>query len=723
MTIATSNLTRLPYGKGGRDVTLPVDGGTHIYAATLVSQLTATGMLVPCSTALSGPAIAVSTHEQDNSAGADGALRCVCETDRIFLLANAAAPHACSEATLYGAVVWAEDDHTISADSQSETLQPGGYFAGMEPDGKVRVFVSSRRIGADSEINEPDMSSVHGVRGASTANVANLAAFTVAAVDGLTYVAGERIFLKNQTATEENGIYVVGTVAGGTAPLTRSLDADGTDEVIAGMIVLVSEGTAGADTAWKLDTNDDIVVDTTGLTYTQIPWGFGLVGSVVASTIAGASAAGTGLTAARIDHKHALAAAVPTGSVVISAGVEGAATTAVRADHVHPCASAAPTGATLVQAAAEGVATTLARSDHAHVGASAAPTGATLVQAAAEGVATTYARSDHAHVGASAAPTGATLVQAAAEGAATTYARSDHAHVGASAAPTGATLVQAAAEGAATTYARSDHAHVGASAAPTGATLVQAAAEGAATTYARSDHAHVGASAAPGNTGSLNAEGAATTYARTDHTHAEHALEVRYVMTTNVANLAAFTVVQDGVTGIETDLVLLANQTGGDESGVYVIGAVAGGTAPLTRVAWLPATAVVRGGYTVHVEEGTLFADTNWFIAEAGAITIGTTAHHWYPESITQSVILVAGTVTVANVPVLSATKSAVVLTRQAANTCAATDGGYHATTGGATGITPGVVGTAAVIIEACVLAGTINNADISTLHATIINR
>jgi len=722
MAISTINLVRRPYGKSGRDINLPVDGGTHIYEGTLVSQLNATSMLVPGSTAASGPAIGVSTHEQDNSLGADAALRCDVETDRNFIFANATGADAVSEATPYGSVVWMYDDHTIADNSAGETRQPAGYFAGLEPDDAVRIFVSSRRVGSDADISHPDEISLHRVRGVALADVANLAAFTVAN-DGITFAATERVGLVAQTSTEENGVYVVGTVAGGTAPLTRALDADGAAEIVSGMVIVASEGTLGKDRAWKLDTNDPITIDTTGLVFTEIPWGFGAVGSIVASTVAGASAAGTGLTAARIDHKHALAAAVPTGSVVISAGVEGAATTAVRADHVHPCASAAPTGATLVQAAAEGVATTLARSDHAHVGASAAPTGATLVQAAAEGVATTYARSDHAHVGASAAPTGATLVQAAAEGAATTYARSDHAHVGASAAPTGATLVQAAAEGAATTYARSDHAHVGASAAPTGATLVQAAAEGAATTYARSDHAHVGASAAPGNTGSLNAEGAATTYARTDHTHAEHALEVRYVMTTNVANLAAFTVVQDGVTGIENDLVLLANQTGGDESGVYVIGAVAGGTAPLTRVAWLPATAVVRGGYTVHVEEGTLFADTNWFIAEAGAITIGTTAHHWYPESITQSVILVAGTVTVANVPVLSATKSAVVLTRQAANTCAATDGGYHATTGGATGITPGVVGTAAVVIEACVLAGTINNADISTLHATIINR
>jgi len=199
--------------------------------------------------------------------------------------------------------------------------------------------------------------------------------------------------------------------------------------------------------------------------------------------------------------------------------------------------------------------------------------------------------------------------------------------------------------------------------------------------------------------------------------------QCRYVMTTDVADLGSFTVAQDGVTGIEGDYVLLANQTTAAENGVYVLGAVGGGTCALTRADWMPADLVLRSGYTVRVSEGTLFANTNWFIPTTGSITIGTTAHTWYPESVTQSIVLVAGTKTVSNVPILSTTKSAVILTRQAADTCVATDGGYHATNGGATGLTAGTVGTAAAIIEACVLAGTINVADVSTLHCTIVNR
>ena len=101
---------------------------------------------------------------------------------------------------------------------------------------------------------------------------------------------------------------------------------------------------------------------------------------------------------------------------------------------------------------------------------------------------------------------------------------------------------------------------------------------------------------------------------------------------------------------------------------------------------------------------------------------VDTTAHDWFPRSVSLSVALTAGTVTISSVPILSVTKSNVLLTRQIANTSVATDGGYHPTVAGATGLTAGVVGTAAAIIEATVLAGTINAADISTLHATIIN-
>lgn len=141
MSNSTVNLALFPYGKGGREVFLPVDGGAHIFAGTLVSQLSGTAMLVPGSTASSGPAVGVSTQEVDNTAGADGDKRCKLLYAQIFLFTNGAGGDACSEATLFGVPVYMGDDHTIFDNDASGTLKVAGRFAGMEPDGKVRVLV------------------------------------------------------------------------------------------------------------------------------------------------------------------------------------------------------------------------------------------------------------------------------------------------------------------------------------------------------------------------------------------------------------------------------------------------------------------------------------------------------------------------------------------------------------------------------------------------------
>lgn len=146
MTNADTNLVVYPYGLGGRNVVLPVDGGSHIYAGTLVAQL-GTGMLVPASTATAGPAIGVATHEVDNTDGSDGDLRCTVAYGAIFIFNNGTNTDACSEATTFSAIVYCGDDHTIFDNDGSATLRPAGRFMGLEPDGRVRVFVGMSNLG------------------------------------------------------------------------------------------------------------------------------------------------------------------------------------------------------------------------------------------------------------------------------------------------------------------------------------------------------------------------------------------------------------------------------------------------------------------------------------------------------------------------------------------------------------------------------------------------
>lgn len=110
---------------------------------------------------------------------------------------------------------------------------------------------------------------IHPARAVATSNVANLAAFTVAH-DGLTMVAGERVALVGQSTGSQNGIYVLGTVGSGTAPLTRATDFDAAAEIKPGTLIAVAAGAAGANTIWQLTNTTAPTVGTTALTFAQI---------------------------------------------------------------------------------------------------------------------------------------------------------------------------------------------------------------------------------------------------------------------------------------------------------------------------------------------------------------------------------------------------------------------------------------------------------------------
>ena len=109
-------------------------------------------------------------------------------------------------------------------------------------------------------------------RVASTANIV-LSTGTALTIDGVVTVAGDRVLVKDQTTTTENGIYVVAAGA-----WSRAADADSSAEVTAGMFTFVSEGTVNADAGFVLTTNDAITLGTTALAFAQ----FSGAGQVVA---------------------------------------------------------------------------------------------------------------------------------------------------------------------------------------------------------------------------------------------------------------------------------------------------------------------------------------------------------------------------------------------------------------------------------------------------------
>ena len=95
---------------------------------------------------------------------------------------------------------------------------------------------------------------------------------------------------------------------------------------------------------------------------------------------------------------------------------------------------------------------------------------------------------------------------------------------------------------------------------------------------------------------------------------------VRAVGATNVSTTAAPAAV-DGVTLAAGDIVLLKGQTTGSQNGPW---AFAASGAAMTRPSWWTGN-VAEGQYFI-VAEGTVFADTKFFLTTIGTITVDTTA-------------------------------------------------------------------------------------------------
>lgn len=88
-------------------------------------------------------------------------------------------------------------------------------------------------------------------------------------VDGVSLSLNDRVLVTGQTNNVQNGIYYVTTLGSGSNGVwSRSVDGDTTGEILSGMIIMVTEGTAYADTQWKLITNDPITIGVTGLVFT-----------------------------------------------------------------------------------------------------------------------------------------------------------------------------------------------------------------------------------------------------------------------------------------------------------------------------------------------------------------------------------------------------------------------------------------------------------------------
>lgn len=112
------------------------------------------------------------------------------------------------------------------------------------------------------------------VRVATTANITLSGEQTI---DGVAVVEHDRVLVKNQTTTKNNGIYICET-----STWTRAKDFDGSRDAIKGTLVYVRSGSVNQNTHWRLTTSSDPIVfgtdnitfETAGIFQSKIVWKF-----------------------------------------------------------------------------------------------------------------------------------------------------------------------------------------------------------------------------------------------------------------------------------------------------------------------------------------------------------------------------------------------------------------------------------------------------------------
>ncbi len=166
----------------------------------------------------------------------------------------------------------------------------------LNPNGTGNVAVNSSRITGLAEPVDAQDAATKGYVDARAAGldpkesvrVATTAPITLSntqTIDGVALSVGDRVLVKDQVASADNGVYVV---ASGT--WTRATDFDAPSELTGGVFFFVEEGTVSADSGWVINSASVGTVGVDDITFVQ----FSGAGQIVAGD--GLSKSGNTLT-------------------------------------------------------------------------------------------------------------------------------------------------------------------------------------------------------------------------------------------------------------------------------------------------------------------------------------------------------------------------------------------------------------------------------------------
>lgn len=225
--------------------------GSNLAILTFGTGLTAGGASYNGSTAVTITPVTASTSvagivqlESSTSSTSTTTAATPASVKSAYDLANAALPK--SGGTMTGAI-------SLGSTTGSDGFNITGLKNPANPyDAVNKSYVDATKSGLDVKDS---------VRAATTANITLSSTQTI---DDVAVIAGDRVLVKNQTTTTENGIWVVAAGA-----WSRSSDADTGAKLTSGSFTFVEEGTANQDSGWVMTTNGTITIGTSPIAWSQ----------------------------------------------------------------------------------------------------------------------------------------------------------------------------------------------------------------------------------------------------------------------------------------------------------------------------------------------------------------------------------------------------------------------------------------------------------------------